>query len=182
MAGGYPPTPARTRQPQPPLLQSDPSLMRQYECEMALSCAMSLPDEDGDDAFAAVIRHGDVQEVHSRRVDVDVHYMQASAPVVLCMSLVPSDRLKKMRPAAVPVQEMLKCAGDYFALQARLLMANVKQVYADYAECSVCMDESKALVVIVACGHRACCGGCVDQLQKPECPICRQRIQATLAV
>jgi len=45
--------------------------------------------------------------------------------------------------------------------------------------CSICMD-ARSSVMLMPCGHRNFCFGCVRKLRNRDCPICRQPFTSTV--
>lgn len=56
--------------------------------------------------------------------------------------------------------------------------------------CAICLDEDVELKVFVPCGHKSCCGECIDRLQcqaaegweQATCPICREPFERAMRV
>lgn len=80
------------------------------------------------------------------------------------------------------------CCGGYGCGISKTLFPNVDTIISDYAfyrtnktkykesakmiECCVCYENTRRVTL---CGH-ALCESCVTQLQKQDCPCCRQNI------
>jgi hypothetical protein len=171
----------------PPSQMSLPPDASAPPSDFDLGCMSTSPDIDGDEAFAATIRHGQTQKVESRRVAIDVHYNKAAPIATLLLSIASSERMVYYpQPSAEKrAQLMLACVSETIASKTTRLLASLKTVFDDYKECVICTDEDKPRVVIIACGHKACCADCVSELEKrnaADCPICRGHIKAVLKV
>lgn len=47
--------------------------------------------------------------------------------------------------------------------------------------CVVCLEEDQEnCPIFIGCGHRCCCEGCINQLRKKICPLCRKDIIGTV--
>ncbi|KAG2522180.1 hypothetical protein JM16_005916 [Phytophthora kernoviae] len=79
------------------------------------------------------------------------------------------------------LQRRLELAEDGRRAAAQQIDAVLreKKDIQDSLVCAVCL-ENKVNRVLIPCGH-IYCGMCVEQLPRPSCPICRQRISSSSA-
>ena len=48
--------------------------------------------------------------------------------------------------------------------------------------CKLCCDEIEVNIALIPCGHANYCKRCIDDLEKKECPICREGFKNTLRI
>jgi len=143
---------------------------------------MSLPE---DNAHAANIRLGtDVVNNHAEELSDDlVDTTKGATYVVLCLSVMPADRVEKMKPmnAGDALHRAMELAHDTIINENKRMLASlVPIVYKAEEECVICL-EGKPENIYARCGHQCAHDACTRAMPPPiKCPVCRAPVEAIL--
>lgn len=131
------------------------------------------------DSFAAAVQNGRLRQNKGavktgKRYQGVPHSPRCAVGLSVALSLSVRPELSSRTELVETARALLK---SYVELQQNEWLRSLKRVY-DAPECVVCLEQMPDCIIL-QCGHQCCHKACCATLEK--CPLCRQRIVATVA-
>lgn len=167
----------RKKKSAPPRYAAEPQMYRSLELggiEKGMAKKAEDEDEDIDIGGTTAVDMnytGNKIHVETTQLEMDFDMTQASAPMIICLSLWQN---MKLRPGS-DIQAFLRSqVQDLTENEGKRLLASLPKIFK--SEICVIDLESPANAVILQCGHQCVNIKYCDQLK--ECPVCRGTIMA----